>query len=219
MTPTDAERDAFVREQTTLAPVPLVPEISIHTASAVTPLWFATARWLDDHQADVPFWSVPWAGGQGLARYVLDHPECVQNARVLDFGTGSGLVAIAAARAGAAAVTAVDVDPLAGVAARVNAEANQVTIEVRVVDLVGASLASYDVVLAGDIWYERVPSHRFARWLRRAARKDGVRVLTADPGRLHVPRRVRELARYDVSVPFELESVEERVTRVLALEP
>ncbi|HEX7664948.1 MAG TPA: 50S ribosomal protein L11 methyltransferase [Polyangiaceae bacterium] len=218
MKPTDAEREAFVREQTAPAPVPLVPEISIHTASAVTPLWFATARWLDDHQADVPFWSVPWAGGQGLARYVLDHPECVQDARVLDFGTGSGLVAIAAARAGAASVTAVDVDALAGVAARVNAEANGAAIDVRIADLVGTSLAAFDVVLAGDIWYERAPSHRFARWLRRAVKKDGVRVLTADPGRLHVPRRVRELARYEVPVPFELESVEKRITRVLALD-
>ncbi len=102
--------------------------------------------------------------------------------------------------------------------ARLNAAANAVAIEVRVSDVVGSSLAGYDVVLAGDIWYERAPSRRFARWLRRAVKRDGVKVLTGDPGRIHVPRRVRELARYDVSVPFELESFERRVTRVLALD-
>jgi predicted nicotinamide N-methyase len=214
---TDLERAAFVREQTVLAAVPLVPEIRIFTASAVTPLWFETARWLDDHDSDVPFWCVPWAGGQALARYILDHPECVQHARVLDFGSGSGLVAIAAARAGAAHVRAVDIDPIAAVAATLNAEANDVAIEISVVDLVGQSLADVDVVLAGDIWYEPAPSGRFRKWLRNLA-KNGVSVLTADPGRLHVPRRVRELARYEVPTPFELESVDSRTTRVLAID-
>jgi len=215
---TDDERASFVREQTALTVVPLVPELRIFTASAVTPLWFATARWLDDHQADVPFWSVPWAGGQALARYVLDHPECVHGARVLDFGSGSGLVAIAAARAGAVHVRAVDIDPIAAVAAKMNAEANRVAIEISVVDLVGQALPDVDLVLAGDIWYEPEPSARFRRWLRKLA-NDGVRVLTADPGRLHVPRRVRELARYDVPTPFELESVDHRTTRILVIEP
>ena len=212
------ERAAFVREQTALTIVPLVPELRIFTASAVTPLWFATARWLDDHDSDIPFWSVPWAGGQALARYVLDHPEYVRNARILDFGSGSGIVAIAAARAGAAHVRAVDIDPIAAVAARLNAEANGVAIEISVVDLVGQSLPDVDVVLAGDIWYEPEPSARFRIWLRKLA-KNGVRILSADPGRMHVPRRVRELARYEVPTPFELESVEKRTTRVLAIDP
>lgn len=215
---TDAERAAFVREQTALTAVPLVPELRIFTASAVTPLWFETARWLDDHDSDVPFWSVPWAGGQALSRYILDHPECVQHARVLDFGSGSGLVAIAAARAGAAHVRAVDIDPIAAVAARLNAEANDVAIEVVLADLVGQSLPDVDVVLAGDIWYEPEPSARFRKWLRTLA-KNGARVLTADPGRMHVPRRARELARYEVPTPFELESVEKRTARVLAIDP
>jgi predicted nicotinamide N-methyase len=215
---TDEEHAAFVREETALTAVPLVPELRIFTASAVTPLWFATSRWLDDHDSDVPFWCVPWAGGQGLARYVLDHPECVQHARVLDFGCGSGLVAIAAARAGAAHVRAVDIDPIAAVAARMNAEANGAAIEIVIADLVGRDLDDVDVVLAGDIWYEPGPSQRFRRWLRRLA-STGMRILTADPGRLHAPRRARELARYEVPTPFELESVHVRTTRVLAIDP
>ena len=217
MTFTDEERATFVREGTRLAPVPLVPELRIFTASAVTPLWFETARWLGDHDADVPFWCVPWAGGQALARYVLDHPEYVQNTRVLDFGTGCGLVAIAASRAKAAHVRAIDVDPIAAVAARLNAEANDVALDIEVADLVGQDLAGVDVVLAGDVWYEPEPSARFRRWFRRLA-KNGVRVLTADPGRLHAPRRARELARYEVPTPFELESVDSRTTRVLAID-
>jgi predicted nicotinamide N-methyase len=213
----DDERAAFVREQTALANVPLVPEIRVFTASAVTPLWFETSRWLDDHDSDVPFWSVPWAGGQALARYVLDHPEYVQHARVLDFASGSGLVAIAAAKAGAGHVRAVDIDPLAAVAAKLNAEVNDVAIEIVVADLVGESLSDIDVVLAGDIWYEPAPSARFRKWLRSLAKKC-ISVLTADPGRMHVPRRVRELARYEVPTPFELESVTSRTTRVLAID-
>jgi predicted nicotinamide N-methyase len=211
------EYAAFVREETVLTAVPLVPEIRIFTASAVTPMWFATARWLDDNDSDVPFWCVPWAGGQAMARYVLDHPECVQYARVLDFGSGSGLVAIAAARAGAAHVRAVDIDPIATVAARMNAEANGVAIEITNDDWVGRDLDDVDVVLSGDIWYEPAPSALFRRWFRRLA-ANGMRVLTADPGRLHAPRRARELARYEVPTPFELESVDVRTTRVLAIE-
>ncbi|MEO8878638.1 MAG: methyltransferase, partial [Polyangiaceae bacterium] len=113
---------------------------------------------------------------------------------------------------------AVDIDPLAAVAAKMNAEANDVAIEMVVADLVETDLDDVDVVLAGDIWYEPEPSARFRIWFRRLASK-GVRVLTADPGRLHAPRRVRELARYEVPTPFELESVEMRVTRVLAIDP
>src|SRR5262245_45925946 len=110
------ERRAFVLEQTRLAPVPFVPEIRVYTAPAVNPVWFETARWLDDDFTNVPFWCVPWAGGQALARYLLDHPEEVRDRRVLDFACGGGIVAIAAAKAGAHVVVAVDIDPLACVA-------------------------------------------------------------------------------------------------------
>ncbi len=216
LAPTDDDRAAFVREQTALAPVPLVPELQMYTATAVTPLWFATAQWLDDHQTDVPFWSVPWAGGQALARYVLDHPETVRGKRVLDFACGGGVVGMAAAKAGAAHVRSVDIDPLASVATRLNAEVNHLDVEIHVADLVGDPLAGVDVLLAGDVWYEREPSARFRVWFRVLA-KTGVRVLTGDPGRMHVPRRARELARYQVPTPFELESVTERTARVLEI--
>ncbi|AKV00033.1 SAM-dependent methyltransferase [Labilithrix luteola] len=210
------QRLAFVRANTALAAVPFVPELSIFTATEVTPLWQATGEWLGARGLDVPFWSVPWAGGQGLARWVLDHPEAVRGKRVLDFGSGSGLVAIAAVRAGASTVRAVDVDPLAEAACRLNAEANRVAFEAACTDVVGTSLEGIDVLLAGDVWYERAASERFAAWLSNVV-ASGVRVVTGDPARLYVPRNVHELARYDVPTPLELESAPTRMTRILEL--
>ena len=204
-------------EQTRLAPVPLVPELSVYTARAVNPVWFETARWLDDDDANVPFWCVPWAGGQALARYLLDHPDTVRGANVLDFACGGGVVAIAAARSGAR-VSAVDIDPLACVATELAAEANAVVIDVKTSDVVGDRLSGIDIVLAGDVWYEPGPSARFRRWFERLAR-GGLTVLTSDAGRGYVPRRVRELASYDVPTPFDLEATSVRPTRVLAIEP
>lgn len=201
-------------EQTRLAPVPLVPELAVCTARAVNATWFETARWLDDDDADIPFWCVPWAGGQALARYVLDHPDTVRGARVLDFASGGGVVAVAAARAGAR-VTAVDIDPLASVATRLAAEANDVAVDVATCDLVGDPLRDVDVVLAGDVWYERAPSLRFRRWFDRLAQRGHV-VLTSDAGRGYAPRRAKELARYEVPTPFDLEAAAARITRVLA---
>jgi predicted nicotinamide N-methyase len=212
----DDQRLDFVREHTSLADVPLVPELRVYRAEAVTPLWFELARLLDDDDADVPFWCVPWAGGQALARYVLDHPEIVRGKRVLDFACGGGLVAMAATRAGAR-VHACDVDPFARVVTGLNAEANGIAssaIPVAIEDLVGSELPEVDVVLAGDVWYEPEPSARFRRWFRRLARR--IPVLTADSGRPYAPRRVDERARYDVPTPFELEARSARVARVLA---
>ncbi len=210
-----AERRSFVLEQTRLAAVPFVPELRVQTAPAVNPVWFETARWLDDDDANVPFWCVPWAGGQALARYLTDHPDTVRGARVLDFACGGGVVAVAAARAGAR-VTAVDVDPLACVATRLAAEANEVTLDVKTSDVVGDSLPEIDVIVAGDIWYERGPAARFRRWFDRLVRR-GKRVVTSEAGRGYAPRRARELARYEVPTPFDLESVPMRTTRVLEL--
>ena len=207
-------------EQTRLAPVPLVPELSVYTAAAVNPVWFETARWLGDDDANVPFWCVPWAGGQALARYLLDHPDMVRGANVLDFACGGGVVAIAAARArpSPANVLAVDIDPLACVATQLAAEANGVVVDVKTSDIVGDRLPGIDIVLAGDVWYEPGPSARFRRWLERLAHR-GVTVLTSDAGRGYAPRRVRELATYDVPTPFDLEATAMRPTRVLAIEP
>lgn len=208
------ERRAFVREQTTLAPAPFVPELRVFTARAVNAVWFETARWRDDDDTDVPFWCVPWAGGQAVARYVLDHPELVRGSNVLDFGCGGGVVAIAASRAGAH-VTAVDSDPLACEATRLAAEANDVVIEVEQGERVGDPLEGIDVVLAGDVWYEPNPSARFRRWFARLVSR-GVTVVTGDAGRGHAPRGV-VLATYEVPTPFDLEAVPARTARVIRL--
>lgn len=195
--------------------MPLVPELSCYRASAVNQIWFETARFLGNDDADVPFWSVPWAGGQALARYVLDHPELVRDKRVLDFACGGGVVAVAAARAGARAVLAVDIDPFARVMSELNREANGVAFDIRIADVVAKPLEDIDVVLSGDIWYEPKPSARFRRWFEALAAR-GVVVLTADSGRPYAPKRPRELARYEVPTPFELEARASRTSRVLA---
>lgn len=208
----DDERRAFVLEHTTRRPVPLVPAIETYRADDVSRVWFETARWLDDDDVGVPFWCVPWAGGQALARYVLDNPEIVRGKRVLDFACGCGIVGIAAARAGGI-VRAVDIDPLARVATELNRGINGVDVEVLTSDLVGDPLPDIEVVLAGDIWYERGDSAKFRRWFRKLR----ATVITADAGRHHVPRNVRELACYEVPTPFELEARVTRTARVLAL--
>jgi predicted nicotinamide N-methyase len=195
--------------------VPLVPEISVYRASAVSRIWFETARYLNNDDADVPFWSVPWAGGQALARYVLDHPELVRDKRVLDFACGGSVVAVAAARAGASGVLAVDIDPFARSISELNREANRVEFEIRIADVVGQPLPDIDVVLAGDVWYEPKPSRRIERWLRKLAAGNVV-VVTADSGRPYAPKKeVTELARYEVPTPFELEARASRTARIL----
>jgi predicted nicotinamide N-methyase len=209
------ERIAFVRAHTVLAAVPFVPEVELFTATDVTPLWRATQAWLGTFGLDVPFWCVPWAGGQALARWVLDHPEAVRGLRVVDFGAGSGLVALACARAGARSVRAIDVDPLAEAACLSNAEANGLSLDVLCEDIVDRPLDA-DVLLAGDVWYERAAAARFGPWLTKLA-ASGVRVLTGDPDRAYVPPGLHELARYDVPTSADLEATAVRVTRVLQL--
>ena len=209
------ERKAFVRRHTVLTEVPFVPEIRLYTATDLTPLWRATQAWLGTFGLDVPFWCVPWAGGQALARWVLDHPDAVRGLRVVDFGTGSGLVAIACARAGAASVCAFDVDPIAEAACLLNAEANRVTVEVTCADVVDGAIDA-DLLLAGDVWYERAAAARFAPWLSRVVRS-GVRVVTGDPCRAYVPEGLVEIARHDVPTCADLEASTIRTTRVLEI--
>jgi len=192
----------FVRQHTEPAVVPLVPEIRVYTASEVTPVW--------SELTSIPYWCVPWAGGQALARYVLDHPDTVRDKRIIDFGTGSGLVAIAAKMAGAAHVLAVDIDRFATAAARENAALNGITIdEVRTEDIVGTPRD--ETILAGDVWYEEAPATRCDAWFRTLA----TRILTGDPGRVYVPIDLHELARYDVPTTLELESAPKKTTRIL----
>lgn len=205
----------FVRMHTALARPRFVPEVVMYTATELTPLWNATLAWLGSFGIDAPFWSVPWAGGQGLARWVLDHPEEVRGRHVVDFGAGSGLVGIACLHAGAASVRAIDVDPLSEAACLLNARANHVAIDFTCDDVVGRPIEA-DLIVAGDVWYERQASARFGPWLGGVARS-GVRVVTGDPGRAYVPADVTELARLEVPTTQDLESAEMRVTRVLEL--
>ncbi len=196
----------------------MVGSIRIYTATELLPIWRVTSTWLDRRGLAVPFWCVPWAGGQALARWVLDHPDAVRGRRVLDFGAGSGLVAIAAAKAGAAEVRAVDVDPIAIAACELNAEANDVRIHAECTDLVDGGDPAADVVLAGDVWYELDAAARFARFFQWLA-GSGVRVLTGDPGRHYAPSNARELAAYDVPTSVELESSASTRSRVLEVVP
>ena len=197
--------------RTTLLPVPLAPEISLHLAGDRTGLFDATGGVF---RSDVPppFWAFVWAGGQALARYVLDHPETVAGRHVLDVAAGSGVAAIAAARAGAARVEALDLDPAAAEATARNATANGVTVRTRAADISDADPA--EVILAGDVFYTRSVADRMTAALRRAAASGSV-ILVGDPGRGYFPERlfVRR-AEYTVPVPALLEETESLVTGV-----
>jgi len=198
----------FVLANTTLTPVPLVPEVVLHSAPEAMDLWERTRH------DQPPFWAFPWAGGQALARHVLDHPELVAGRRVLDLASGSGLVAVAAALAGADSVTANDIDPLSLAAAELNAAANDVTIATLHGDQLDGDALQADVVLAGDVFYDAEITALVLPFLTRAAQR-GACVLVGDPDRAHLPRdRFTARARYEVPVPLTLESTETRSATV-----
>ncbi len=197
---------------TTLLPVPLAPEISLHLAGRGVGLFDDTGG---AFSSDVPppFWLFVWAGGQALARHVLDHPEIVRGRTVLDVASGSGVAAIAAGLAGASRVTALDVDPLAVAAAARNAAANQVAIDTRTADIADLDMSA-DVILAGDVFYTRTVADRMAARLRRAG-LSGARILVGDPGRGYFPERLfTRVAEYVVPVPAALEETEALTTGV-----
>ena len=196
---------AFVRRNTAITAPPLVPEIRLHLATEMTPIWQATEETLVHNALPPPFWAFPWAGGQALARYLLDHPAEVAGRSVLDFGAGSGLVAIAAGKAGAAAVLAAEIDPFAAAAIAANAALNDVDITVQTEDLLDTVDACWEVVTAGDVCYERPMADRVTGWLRRLA-ASGTLVLLGDPGRAYIPSQgLVERARYVVPTSRELE--------------
>jgi len=200
----------FIRANTAIATPPLVPEIRLHLATEITPIWQASEDMLARGNVPPPFWAFPWAGGQALARHVLDHRDIVAGKRVLDFGAGSGLVAIAAAQAGAAAVTAAEIDDFAAAAIALNAALNGVAVAVATTDLIGTPGNAWDVVLVGDMCYEQPLAERLTFWLRALA-GDGVTVLLGDPGRSYVPTSgLTKLARYTVPTSRELEDRESR---------
>jgi len=210
------DRLAFIRAHTRLLPVPHAPEISLHVAEEATELWQKTEEELATIGLPPPFWAFAWAGGQALARYILDHPEVVRGRRVLDFASGSGLVAIAAARAGAVQVIAADIDAFAGAAIGLNAGANGVSIEARLDDLLGLD-QGWDVILAGDICYERELAGRVIDWLSSLSQR-GATVLIGDPGRSYLPKdRLSEVATYQVPVTRALEDAEIKQSSVWVL--
>jgi predicted nicotinamide N-methyase len=200
---------AFVRDNTRLLPVPHVPEISLYVADEATSLWQKTEEELGEIGLPPPFWAFAWAGGQALARYILDHPETVRGKHVLDFASGSGLVAIAAAKAGASKVEACDIDAFAGEAITINAHANGVSdlITVTLSDLIGSD-AGWETVLAGDICYQRDLSERVTIWLATLSQR-GACVLIGDPGRSYLPRSALvEIISYQVPVARTLEDAD-----------
>ncbi len=213
---TPAQRRAFIEAHTVLAPAPFVAEVRLHIGGQSMELWEAAA--LADERLPVPppYWAWPWAGGQALARYVLDAAGVVRDRTVFDVGTGGGIVAIAAALAGASRVTAVDIEPYAIEAARLNARANDLELELQEADPIGTD-GGWDVVLAGDVWYDAELADRMAPWLRTLARR-GATVLTGDLGRAYLPSDgLVELARYTVPTLVDLEDVIEREVRILEI--
>ncbi|MEM7172145.1 MAG: 50S ribosomal protein L11 methyltransferase [Pseudomonadota bacterium] len=207
---TDAARRDFIQTHTKLQAPPLVPEIRLHLASEVVPLWQATEEELTQQGLPPPFWAFAWAGGQALARYLLDHPHVVQDRGVLDFGSGSGLQGIAAKLAGAKRVLAADIDPFAAQAAALNATANGVELEITEQDQIGASAGEWDVILAGDVCYEGPMAESIEIWLRDLA-ADGKEVLLGDPGRTYLPRQgLERVIAYGVKTSRELEDTDLR---------
>ena len=209
---------AFIRANTRLRPVPLVPEIALHVADEAVPLWTKTEDELSESGLPPPFWAFAWAGGQALARYVIDHPDTVAGRDVLDLASGSGLVAIAAMKAGARGMRAADIDPFARAAIALNAEVNGVIVECELNDLLsGDHPVTAQTILAGDIFYERDTAERAFAFLARQASR-GATILIGDPGRSYLPKdKLRQLADYRVPVTRELEDAEIKHTVVWTL--
>ena len=209
------EHDIAVAASTVLQPVPFVPELSLHAAEDAYAVWEITNNRVPaDAETPVPYWSFPWAGGQAIARYIFDNPQLVRGRRVLDIAAGSGLVAIAAAAAGASVAVANDIDDFAAAAQDLNARANNVTIEIVMADLLDGDGFAYDVVLAGDVCYERGFATRIMRFLQRATAHHSV-VLLGDPGRTYLPADgLVEVAAYDVPTTLALEGSETKRTTI-----
>jgi predicted nicotinamide N-methyase len=212
-----ASARAFIESHTEVTSPPMCPELRLHLAGDMTALWERLEAACNTSRP-VPFWALAWVGGQALARYLLDHPASVAQKRVHDFGAGGGVVAIAAAKGGAARVAACDSDAMARAAIRLNAALNEVAIEVIADDVLGRDLDGVDVILAGDVWYERDLASRATPWLRRQAAR-GRDVLIGDKRRAYFPKGgLEELARYAIATSTEVEQgpvTEAGVWRVL----
>jgi len=209
--PMAASPRAFILRQTRLRPVPGLDAIRLHLADEILPLWHAVQLETGDPDTALPYWAFAWGGGLAVARYLGEHPEAVADRRVLDLGSGSGLVAIAAMRAGASAVVACDIDPFAVAAIPLNARANGVRLDVIRRDLLDEAPPDVDIVVAADTWYDAALAGRVLPWLRRA-QAAGIDVLVGDPGRADLPTdALVELAVYEVRTTTDMEDL--RLTR------
>ncbi|MBV8394255.1 MAG: methyltransferase [Alphaproteobacteria bacterium] len=216
-----ADPEGFIRANTALETPAMVPEFKLWLATEYVPIWQATEAWLEEQNVDPPYWAFCWPGGQAIARYLLDHADEIRGKRVIDFAAGSGVSAMAAKRAGAISVIANDIDTLSLVAARLNAQANGLDVEVSSEDwLAGADgKPEADVVIAGDVCYEREMSQRALAWLRSHANA-GRLVLLGDPGRNYFSAQgLEERARYEIPTSLQLENRGMRETVVWRVLP
>jgi predicted nicotinamide N-methyase len=213
--PVASDARSFVIRHSRLRPVPGLEAIRLHLADEILPLWRAVQVATGDPDAPLPYWAFAWAGGLALAHHLAANPDLVCGRRVFDLGTGSGLVAIAAARAGADAVTGADIDPFAVAATRLNARSNGVRLDLIGRDMLDEPPPEVDIVLAGDCWYEGGLGERATGWLRRAA-SGGRTVLLGDPGRRYLPADLHRIAAYEVRTTTELEDLAQKTAGVYA---
>jgi len=213
---TIGDPEGFVLENTRLRAVPMVPEISLHVADDALPIWEKTEEELGALGLPPPFWAFAWAGGQALARHLLDHRELVAGKDVMDFASGSGLVAIAAVMAGARTVLATDIDPICRAAMDLNARANSVVFDIDMADVTTGPSRGCDVICAGDVFYESAMADAVSAWLEREC-ANGALALVGDPGRSYLPRhRLEKLADYRVPVTRALEDADIKDSSVWA---
>ncbi len=211
------DRERFIRANTSVMTPPLVPELQLHLAHEAVPLWQKTEEELGEMGLAPPFWAFAWAGGQALARHVLDNPALVAGKRVIDLASGSGLVGIAAMRAGAASVLAADIDAFSLAAIRLNAALGGVALTVTGEDLLSRPSPDCDVILVGDLFYEKELASRVLTWLDDAEAR-GIAALIGDPGRSYLPREtLTKLSEHRVKVTRDLEDAEIKVTSVWRL--
>lgn len=212
----DLSFDTFLATHTQIAAPPLCPEVSLHLGDELDTTWEQQEAWVAQRTAAPPYWSVAWIGGQALARYMLDNPAHFEGRSLLDFGSGSGLCAIAAAKVGASAF-ACDIDPHAIAAITINSRLNDVHVTALREDLIGTA-SRWSVVVAGDLWYDGHLARQLTPWLRRIA-SEGTEVLLGDCGRAHFPRNsITELQRYEIAAPESLERRSVNCTAVWRLE-